>query len=121
MALGNRIKIARKRRGLTQSKLARLSGTLQATISALERYDRKTAQRSTEIAQALGVRLEWLLTGEGSMDPVSPSTPNDDVDALISRSDLFRQLSAAYKEIARLEHEINTLKNSQNTQEKKDP
>jgi hypothetical protein len=40
-------------------------------------------------------------------------SPQDDIDTLIPRAELFKQLSSAYKEIARLETENKALKQFQ--------
>lgn len=111
MALGKRIKQARKRKGLSQARLAELTGSLQATISALEKNDSKSSRNSLALARALEVRTTWLMTGEG---PMELDSPEDDIDTLIPRAELFKQLSAAYEEIARLEAENKALKKFQN-------
>lgn len=67
--VGSRIKHARERAGLTQAELGERLGVDQTYVSRWER-DEITPRGSTrlKIANALGVRTEWLRTGEGAMD-----------------------------------------------------
>lgn len=69
MALGKRLKEARKAAGLSQSDLAELVGMTQAAVGALETRDSRQSSKAVELARALGVRLEWLISGEGEMRP----------------------------------------------------
>lgn len=65
-----RLRHARKARGLTQVKLAQLSGVKQASVSDLERGESKSYRGSTllSLARALNVSPEWLSHGKGSME-----------------------------------------------------
>jgi len=54
-----------KARHLSQGELARRVGITQGTIYKLVAGHAKSSKKIVEIAQALGVRAEWLLTGEG--------------------------------------------------------
>lgn len=64
MALGARIKEARGE--LEQGELcARVPGLTQQSLSALEKRDSKTSEFAPGLADALGVSLRWLLSGEG--------------------------------------------------------
>lgn len=65
-----RLRHARKLRGLTQVKLAQLSGIKQASISDLERGESKTFRGVTLLAltKVLNVSPEWLSQGRGSME-----------------------------------------------------
>lgn len=65
-----RLRHARKHRGLTQVKLAQLSGVKQASISDLERGESKSFRGTTlvSLAKALNVSPEWLSEGRGSME-----------------------------------------------------
>lgn len=78
MALGKRLKIARKRRGLTQEKLVELiPGLSQAAISALESRDSIKSEFLFAFARTLRVNAEWL------QDGVEPSgLPGDKADRL---------------------------------------
>lgn len=53
MALGNNIKKRRKQLGLKQAELAKLVGTTQGTISALENRDSKSSALLPELSRAL--------------------------------------------------------------------
>jgi transcriptional regulator with XRE-family HTH domain len=67
--MGGRLKRARRRAGLTQVSLAGATGVGLATIRRVEQADAEprvaTARR---LAQALGVRVEWLLFGVGEAE-----------------------------------------------------
>ncbi len=67
MALGKRVKQRRLEIGLTQEELAEKVGVGTTTINKLELRDNKSSQKASAIAEALNVRLEWLLTGEEPM------------------------------------------------------
>ena len=68
--IGMRLRHARKLRGLTQVKLASLSGVKQASVSDLERGESKSYRGNTlvQLARALNVSPEWLSHGRGSME-----------------------------------------------------
>ncbi|MBB2497332.1 helix-turn-helix domain-containing protein [Aquipseudomonas ullengensis] len=61
---GGRIASARKARKLTQTELAKLVGIGQSSIALLESNSTKATHHAFELAEALGVSLEWLLHGE---------------------------------------------------------
>lgn len=63
MTIGNRVKKARKKAGMTQEMLARLSGVPQARISALELNKNKKSSYLIQLSNALGVNPNWLETG----------------------------------------------------------
>ena len=63
MTIGNRVKEARKKAGMTQEMLARLSGVPQARISALELNKNKKSSYLIQLSNALGVSPNWLETG----------------------------------------------------------
>ncbi|RKR79207.1 phage repressor protein C with HTH and peptisase S24 domain [Marinobacter nauticus] len=64
MALGQRLKEARQAAGMSQSELAEAVGMTQAAIGALEKRDSKQSSKASELAKALNVSVEWLLTGK---------------------------------------------------------
>ena len=67
--LGTRLIQARKLRGMSQAELARRSGVSQPTISDLESGEQTGTKKAPELANALKIDLNWLLTGRGEMEP----------------------------------------------------
>lgn len=69
MNVGDRIRKARKLRGLTGSQLGELLGVKHSVISQWETGARKNPRTDSiqRIASALDISLEWLLTGSGHM------------------------------------------------------
>lgn len=67
MALGQRVEELRKDRGWTQVQLCAAAGgaITQQNLDRLEKRDAKTSEAAPALADALGVSLRWLLTGEG--------------------------------------------------------
>ncbi|MCK2149487.1 helix-turn-helix transcriptional regulator [Marinobacter alexandrii] len=64
MALGERVREARTRLGLTQGELGERIGMTQAAIHALEKRDSQTTKKLYELSSVLGVSPEYLLTGK---------------------------------------------------------
>ncbi|WP_339884287.1 XRE family transcriptional regulator [Vreelandella maris] len=67
MELKDRLKLARKQAGLSQSQAATKSGIDQATISNLERGKHHSSTHLLQIADALNVSYRWLTAGIGEM------------------------------------------------------
>jgi len=65
MSLADRLRAMLIERGLSQGELARRVGVTQGTIYKIVSGHAKSSKRIVEIAQSLGVRAEWLLTGNG--------------------------------------------------------
>ncbi|WP_434532439.1 helix-turn-helix transcriptional regulator, partial [Escherichia coli] len=65
--LSERLKEARLARGLTQKALGDLVGVSQAAIQKIETGKANQTTKIVEIANALGVRAEWLSSGVGNM------------------------------------------------------
>lgn len=80
--LQTRLRETRKSLGLTQKALASKVGIDQSTYSVLETLEGSTSKHLVAIAQALGVRAEWLQSGSGPKEPVY--TANSELDAEIS-------------------------------------
>ncbi|TAN48937.1 MAG: helix-turn-helix domain-containing protein [Methylococcaceae bacterium] len=72
MNLGQRLKLARETRQLTQATLAKLSGVSQQLISRLESRKVESTAEIFPLADALGVDARWLATGQGVMRAVNP-------------------------------------------------
>lgn len=76
-----RLRLAIAHSGMTQAALAWGIGVSQSTISALVTGKSKEAGivRARAIAEALEVNAQWLLYGEGEMQPAKFLTHNDEV------------------------------------------
>jgi transcriptional regulator with XRE-family HTH domain len=70
MSLGERLKLIRERRGLSQNELSRRSGVRQALISELEAGKKTdtTGGALVRLARVLAVSVDYLL---GTFDPDS--------------------------------------------------
>ena len=64
MNLSQRLKQAREAKGLTQYKLAKISGVTQQSISNIERGRSKGTVQLVTLANALNVSPTWLETGK---------------------------------------------------------
>lgn len=71
-SFGDRLRHAMALRGLSQSALHRASGVPQSSISRGLDSDKPPA-RVWDLANALGVRPEWLARGEEPMEPDGPA------------------------------------------------
>lgn len=65
--LAERIKFARKKRGLTQNQLSELSGVAQSDLSKLERGKSLKTTNLVGLAKALDCNPEWLDAGDGNI------------------------------------------------------
>lgn len=76
MKFGERLKIARKHRGLTQEGLAELVGIKQPTVHHLEdpKKNASGSEFTARFARVLGVSVDWLADEIGDMIP-SESPP----------------------------------------------
>ncbi len=68
-SIGERLLIARKKRGLSQEALANLLNPplSQSAIAHIENGRNESSRHIVWIAAALHIRAEWLVTGEGEM------------------------------------------------------
>lgn len=64
MSLHDRIKEARKNKGLTQEQLGALIGVAKTTVTGYEKNREPTAAKVGEIADALGVDVNFLFQDE---------------------------------------------------------
>lgn len=72
--MGERIAMLRRRRGLSQAKLANALGISTSTISMYEQGRREpSVSILIALADALGVTIDYFLTGH---PPQSPKTDN---------------------------------------------
>jgi transcriptional regulator with XRE-family HTH domain len=66
---GERLRLAREHKGLTQEQLVEISGVKQGTISKIERGDQNSSGFDAELAYTLGVEAMWLKTGKDEFAP----------------------------------------------------
>ncbi|WP_241170045.1 S24 family peptidase [Serratia marcescens] len=71
--LAERLKLARKEKGLSQKALGELIGVSQAAIQKIEVGKAKETTKILDLANALEVRPEWLSSGSGEMRGASPN------------------------------------------------
>lgn len=72
---GDRVREARKKRGMTQKQLAAASGLSQTTISDIERGRNASSADIVALARAVGVSAEWLADGRGPRTLLTPDLP----------------------------------------------
>ncbi|HDB9894038.1 TPA: helix-turn-helix transcriptional regulator [Escherichia coli] len=84
--LSERLKEARLARGLTQKALGDLVGVSQAAIQKIETGKANQTTKIVEIANALGVRAEWLSSGVGNM----PDSTVQPIQTTVSHSKYFK-------------------------------
>lgn len=85
--LADRINAAMNAANMSQGALAKASGVAQPTIWRLTSGNAQGSTKIVEIANALGVRSEWLSTGTGPMraDGQQPAAP-----VVLTPSDVYR-------------------------------
>lgn len=96
MELKDRLKHARRLKGLTQTELAEKAGIAQASISEIERGLSRTSGHLVKIAQICGVDPLWLAEGIGSIpEPteIGYALVGEEIQKL-SAADLVRQMLA---------------------------
>jgi len=76
--VGDRIKEARKARGMSRPQLAEAARVKYPTLAGIENNDQAGTTQLPQIAEALGVSPKWLQTGRGPMEGTAAS--NDDSD-----------------------------------------
>lgn len=65
---GQRLKLARKRAGVSQVDLVRIAGCSQGNVSKVERSENGVGSEFTvHFAIALNISALWLATGQGEM------------------------------------------------------
>lgn len=85
MTIGERIKQARKEKGLTQKRLGELSGTSEGTVKQYELGKRQPRLAQLQaIAAALGLPTASLLIGSPPLDDDFPAQLPEDVQQVAS-------------------------------------
>ncbi|MEG9499886.1 XRE family transcriptional regulator [Mannheimia indoligenes] len=74
--LGTRLQKALHQQGLTQEGLANIVDVSQTAISDIAKGKTQNPRNIVEIAQALGVSVEWLKTGKGEAPDFAKSEEN---------------------------------------------
>lgn len=101
-----RIKQARLSVGLSQKALADKIGISDAALSKIESGANNPAKQTViAIANALGVSLYWLETGEGEMYEKSASQTLDAIAARYNGSPTFRAMLDVYSRLSRAEQD----------------
>lgn len=67
-SLGERVRRARERAGMSQAELAKAIGIKQPSVHALETGTGERSKHVLAIASALGVGVDWLAHGEGKLE-----------------------------------------------------
>ncbi|MFH2342096.1 XRE family transcriptional regulator [Enterobacter cloacae] len=75
MGFSERLAQAMKHAGYTQGRLAKDVGMAQSSVNKLLK-EANGSRKTVEIASVLGVRPEWLSTGEGEMASSSATEPS---------------------------------------------
>jgi transcriptional regulator with XRE-family HTH domain len=73
--IGDRIKALRKKRGLTQVQLSRLSGVSQSNVSQYERFIEPSASALSKIATALDTTVDYLVGRTDDPEPPPKFSP----------------------------------------------
>lgn len=89
----DRLVLARRHARMTTGQLAKTVGCSQSAISQLERNPGRTSRYFWDIANACGVRPEWLINGLG---PMLPGAKDVDVTADV---EMFRRASPEDKTV----------------------
>jgi transcriptional regulator with XRE-family HTH domain len=89
MNVGERVRQARKEKGMTQGDLASKVGIRQPTLSELEKGESNSTAHIAKLAAALGVSALWLETGRGQKFPAAAA--NSEQDELAKVALLVRQ------------------------------
>lgn len=93
MTIGQRLKSARKKNGLSQEELAKLIGVSRGVITNIE-YDKITEPQPIivgAIVNVLKISSRWLITGEGGMEDDAETLRSAKV--LSELSDVMRDFS----------------------------
>ena len=85
MSLGLRIRVARRRAGVSQAGLAEMVGVTRSAVANWESSSVQTypsSQRLQRIAEETGVSYEWLATGRGTPVPDASDIPAADAELI---------------------------------------
>lgn len=83
--IGQRLKVAIEESGMTQVVLAKTTGLPESTLSAIKNGDRyPTPDKLAVLSAALGVSIDWIVTGDDSGKKQPPPTKEDALRLLIT-------------------------------------
>lgn len=100
MNIGDRVRIARKEKQLTQGQLAAKVGIRQPTLSDLENGESTSTTYLATIAAALGVSALWLETGKGPKVPeAAVNDESDELEKITQLMMLYRDATAGGREL----------------------
>jgi phage repressor protein C with HTH and peptisase S24 domain len=95
MSVGDRIREARKARGMTQQALAEALGRSQSVVSDLERGGLESwRQHGRKLATVLGRPREWFEEGGEAPDQPPSNDASDDLPAIVEVPEYDVRLSA---------------------------
>jgi transcriptional regulator with XRE-family HTH domain len=75
MEIGERIRLERRKKKMSQEELARRTGVTQGLISQIENGTNDSSKYLTAIARALDISPDWLETGHGDPKRREVSAP----------------------------------------------
>ena len=93
MSIGNRVRKARKDKGMSQIELATKVGISQSALSELENGESVSTTKIASFASALGVSALWLESGKGQ-EKALPSSEASEIDRIIELITLYKESSA---------------------------
>ena len=101
MSIEDRIRATREERGWNQIEFAKRVGINQIEVSRIETGKRKsyTPELIVKFSEVLGVHIDWLFTGQGQKDVLSP----EEIDRFLAQRE--GELNKMTKEEIFLQHE----------------
>ena len=101
MKVGERLKIIRKDKNMTQKKFADFLGVSKTLVSQIEVSQIKASKNIIfKICTKCGIREKWLLTGEGKM--YSKASPKEELKNLLNSSG-FESITPTLEELMKLD------------------
>jgi SOS-response transcriptional repressor LexA len=114
--IGERVKYAREKIGMSQTALAEAVGIRQPTISDLEKGGNQGTKKLNAIAKVLGVNLDWLEYGGTLESQPVPQAPNVTPVELYPRIPLINSVQAGgwgqLIDLSQIEDEIEWIHSS---------
>jgi phage repressor protein C with HTH and peptisase S24 domain len=84
LSYADRLRTARKRKGLSQKELEEISGVGQGTISKIERGAQDTSAADVDLAMALDIHPAWLTNGDERYAPAWLISPEQHTQTKIT-------------------------------------